>query len=172
MDNLTVQWLTKAVAEAFDEIREKGPLIHQITNYVVMNQTANATIHIGGRPVMAHAIDEVEEMVSLANALVINTGTISDLWIKGMHLAGKRANQKRIPIVFDPVGIGATTYRTEMINALLDSLDIAIIKGNSAEIGQINKEDVCIRGVDSIVSVSDPFETVLKSIMCRMVEMW
>ncbi|CAF1512421.1 unnamed protein product [Adineta ricciae] len=135
-------------------------MIHQITNYVVMNLTANATIHVGASPVMAHAVEEVEEMASLANALVINVGTLSESWIRGMNLAGKRANEKGIPIVFDPVGVGATTYRTEVIIKMFDSLDIAILKGNSGEIGKINKEQVLVRGVDSLTGAADPCETV------------
>nr|AEN94429.1 hydroxyethylthiazole kinase [Philodina roseola] len=159
---MSTEELKIAVGEAFDAIRAKRPMIHQITNYVVMNQTANATLHIGASPVMAHAVDEVEEMVSLANALVINTGTLSRHWIEGMHLAGKRANQQVIPIVLDPVGVGATNFRTETILKLLDSLDIAIIKGNSGEIGKLNSETVQVRGVDSIMGTNVPCQTVLE----------
>jgi hydroxyethylthiazole kinase len=135
-------------------------MIHQITNYVVMNLTANATIHVGASPVMAHAAEEVEQMVSVANALVINAGTLSEPWVRGMNLAGKRANEKGVPIVFDPVGVGATTYRTEAIIKMLNSLDIAILKGNSGEIGQINNEEVLVRGVDSLAGSLNPSDTV------------
>lgn len=157
---MSVEILKRLVAEAFDAIRLKRPMIHHITNYVVMNQTANATIHVGASPVMAHAADEVEEMVSLANAFVINVGTISKHWADAMYLAGKRANHKGIPIVLDPVGIGATSYRTETILQLFNSLDIAIVKGNSGEIGRLNNESVLVRGVDSITGTDDPIRTV------------
>lgn len=162
MSSTSTLALKKAVGEAFDNIRQKHPMIHQITNYVVMNQTANATIHVGASPVMAHVTEEVEEMVSLANALVINCGTLSEPWVAGMSLAGKRANEIGVPIVFDPVGIGATTYRTNTISKLLGSLDIAILKGNSGEIGTINNEEVQVRGVDSLTGVVNPSETVRK----------
>src|SRR5438876_11253574 len=95
------------------ELRERKPLVHQITNYVVMNETANATLALGALPVMAHAREEVEEMVRLAEALVLNIGTLSPHWIEAMLLAGKAANEAGIPVVLDPVGAGATTYRTE-----------------------------------------------------------
>src|SRR3989440_9834103 len=95
------------------ELRERKPLIHQITNYVVMNETANATLAVGALPVMAHAREEVEEMVGLASALVLNIGTLSPAWVEAMLLAGKAANARGIPVVLDPVGAGATLYRTE-----------------------------------------------------------
>src|SRR5207244_6962388 len=90
-------------------IRETKPLVHQITNYVVMNETANATLALGALPVMAHALEEVEEMVALAGALVINIGTLSPRWVEAMLAAGKAANKQGVPVVLDPVGAGATT---------------------------------------------------------------
>ena len=89
-------------------IRKSSPLIHNITNYVVMNNTANALLAIGASPVMAHAIDEVADMASVASALVINIGTLDTLWVESMLKAGKTASLKDTPIVFDPVGAGAT----------------------------------------------------------------
>src|SRR6056297_1604522 len=97
----------KQTIQDLEELREKAPLIHNITNYVVMNSTANALISIGASPVMAHAVEEMEEMVGLASALVINIGTLSDKWIEAMHVAGKAAKSKGIPVVLDPVGAGA-----------------------------------------------------------------
>src|ERR1035437_157546 len=94
-------------------IRKKSPLVHNITNYVVMNNTANALLAIGASPVMSHSVDEVEEMVALASSLVINIGTLSKEWIEAMLLAGKAANKKGIPVILDPVGAGATSYRTK-----------------------------------------------------------
>src|SRR5205823_10376565 len=99
--------------EALRELRERKPLVHQITNYVVMNETANATLTLGALPVMAHAIEEVEEMVGLASALVLNIGTLSTPWIESMLRAGKAASARKIPVVLDPVGAGATRFRTE-----------------------------------------------------------
>ena len=85
-------------------IRERKPLVHQITNYVVMNETANATLALGALPVMAHALEEVEEMVGLASALVINIGTLSERWVDAMLRVGTAATARGIPIVLDPVG--------------------------------------------------------------------
>ena len=94
-------------------LREQKPLVHQITNYVVMNETANATLALGALPVMAHAREEVEEMAALASALVLNIGTLSDHWVEAMLLAGRAASARGIPVVLDPVGVGATEYRTD-----------------------------------------------------------
>src|SRR6185369_754129 len=89
-------------------MREQKPLVHQITNYVVMNETANATLALGALPVMAHAGEEVEEMARIASSLVLNIGTLSSHWIEAMLLAGGAATARQIPVVLDPVGAGAT----------------------------------------------------------------
>jgi hydroxyethylthiazole kinase len=129
------------------ELRERKPLVHQITNYVVMNETANATLALGALPVMAHATQEVEEMAAAAGALVLNIGTLSEHWIEAMILAGRATNG---PIVLDPVGAGATRYRTETARRLLDELDIAVVRGNQAEIATLAGREAEIRGVESI----------------------
>jgi hydroxyethylthiazole kinase len=131
------------------ELRARKPLVHQITNYVVMNETANATLALGALPVMAHAPQEVEEMAVAAGALVLNIGTLSEDWVEAMLLAGKAA---ACPIVLDPVGAGATRYRTETAKRLLDELDIAVVRGNAAEIATLAGRDAEIRGVESIGS--------------------
>jgi hydroxyethylthiazole kinase len=94
-------------------IRKTSPLVHNITNYVVMNNTANALLALGASPVMAHAQPEVADMAGIAGALVINIGTLSDPWIAAMFTAAKAARAKGIPMVLDPVGAGATAYRTD-----------------------------------------------------------
>ena len=94
--------------ESLRLLRERRPLVHQITNYVVMNETANATLALGALPVMAHAPEEVEEMVGLAGALVLNIGTLSPHWVEAMLAAGRAANERGVPVVLDPVGVGAT----------------------------------------------------------------
>src|SRR5438034_8357576 len=113
------------VASLLKSIRERKPLVHHITNMVVMNDTANITLAIGALPVMAHAVEEVEEMASLAGALVLNIGTLSRHWIDAMLLADKAANVARAPVVLDPVGVGATTLRTETARRILDEVDVA-----------------------------------------------
>jgi len=131
-------------------IRERKPLVHQITNYVVMNETANATLALGALPVMAHALQEVEEMARAASALVLNIGTLSDAWVESMVLAGLAANRAGVPVVLDPVGAGATTYRTETSRRLLAELRIAVVRGNSAEIATLAGKRAQIRGVEAL----------------------
>ena len=107
------------IVAGLDAVRTRRPLIHNITNYVVMNNTANALLALGASPVMAHAIEEVEEMVSIAGALVLNIGTLSPPWIEAMFRAGRAARARGIPVVLDPVGAGATTLRTRTARELI-----------------------------------------------------
>jgi hydroxyethylthiazole kinase len=144
-----------SAGQTLRELRERKPLIHQITNYVVMNETANATLALGALPVMAHARQEVEEMASAAAALVLNIGTLSEHWVEAMILAGKAAGG---PIVLDPVGAGATRYRTDTPKRLLDELDIAVVRGNAAEIATLAGREAEIRGVEAIGANDDPAE--------------
>lgn len=115
-------------------IREKSPLIHNITNYVVMNNTANALLAIGASPVMAHAVQEVEQFARMASALVINVGTLSDRWVEAMELAMLAAREAGVPIIYDPVGAGATDYRDSVNERLLGAVNPTIIRGNGSEI--------------------------------------
>jgi hydroxyethylthiazole kinase len=131
-------------------IRDRKPLVHQITNYVVMNETANATLALGALPVMAHAIEEVEEMVALAGALVLNIGTLSSHWVEAMVVAGRAANARGIPIVLDPVGTGATRYRTQTARGLLAELPVDVLRGNPGEVATLVGLDAEVRGVESI----------------------
>jgi hydroxyethylthiazole kinase len=137
-------------------IRERKPLVHQITNYVVMNETANATLALGALPVMAHAVQEVAEMASVASALVLNIGTLSDEWVEAMLIAGRAANKAGVPVVLDPVGAGATAYRTETSRELLDELEIAVVRGNSAEIATLAGKQAEIRGVEAVGGAGGP----------------
>ena len=139
-------------------IRERRPLVHNITNYVVMNETANAILALGALPVMAHAREEVEEMVGLAGALVLNIGTLSESWIDAMLLAGKTANERGVPVVLDPVGAGATAYRTDTARRLLDELDVAVLRGNAGEVATLVGVEAEVRGVESVGAGGDPAE--------------
>ena len=105
--------LNDIAARNLNAVRENKPLIHNITNFVVMNYTANALLAMGASPVMAHAQNEVEDMVSFAGALVLNIGTLTDDWVDSMIKAGKKASEKGTPIILDPVGSGATALRTD-----------------------------------------------------------
>jgi hydroxyethylthiazole kinase len=131
-------------------MRESKPLVHQITNYVVMNETANATLAIGALPVMAHARDEVEEMARIASALVLNIGTLSEHWVEAMLLAGSAANARGIPVVLDPVGAGATAYRTETARRILDVVDVTVVRGNAGEVATLVGAAAEVRGVESM----------------------
>jgi hydroxyethylthiazole kinase len=142
--------------ESLRTLRERRPLVHQITNYVVMNETANATLALGALPVMAHAREEVEEMVGLAGALVLNIGTLSAHWVEAMLLAGRAANEKGVPVVLDPVGSGATRYRTETAKRILDEVDVTVLRGNAGEVATLVGAEAEVRGVESIAGGGDP----------------
>lgn len=133
-------------------IRKNSPLVHNITNYVVMNNTANALLAIGASPVMAHAQDEVSDMVDIANSLVINMGTLSEHWVDAMMHAGARAKSKKIPVVFDPVGVGATAYRTQTAKQIIKKCKPQIIRGNASEIMSLVDDKIKTKGVDSTES--------------------
>jgi hydroxyethylthiazole kinase len=138
-----------AVAGDLRRIRAEAPLVHNITNLVVMNTTANALLAVGASPVMAHAIEEVEEMVGLARALVLNIGTLSAPWVEAMVRAGRRAVARGIPVIFDPVGVGATQYRTSTATRLLATVAPTIVRGNASEIRALAGEGHTTKGVDS-----------------------
>jgi len=146
------------VGETLRTLRERRPLVHNITNYVVMNETANALLALGARPVMAHAREEVEEMVGLAGALAINIGTLSPPWVDAMLAAGKAASERGIPVVLDPVGAGATTYRTETARRILDEVDVTVLRGNAGEVATLVGVAAEVRGVESIAAGGDPAE--------------
>jgi hydroxyethylthiazole kinase len=137
-------------------LRERKPLVHQITNYVVMNETANATLALGALPVMAHAREEVAEMVSLASALVLNIGTLSSHWVEAMLAAGKAANERGVPVVLDPVGAGATQYRTDTARRILDEVKVAVLRGNQGEVATLVGVEAEVRGVESIQVGGEP----------------
>ncbi len=141
-------------SSAIDAIRQQAPVVHNITNYVVMNTTANALLAIGASPVMAHSTEEMSDMVGIASALVLNIGTLSPQWVAGMRIAIEQANKIGIPIVLDPVGAGATLYRTETAKELLELARPAIVRGNASEILAIAATGTGgkTKGVDS----SDP----------------
>tara|TARA_R110002124_G_scaffold186713_4_gene354157 strand:+ start:1055 stop:1852 length:798 start_codon:yes stop_codon:yes gene_type:complete len=138
-----------------NSLRNTNPLVHNITNFVVMNYTANALLAIGASPVMAHAVEEVEEMASISNALVINIGTLSRHWVEGMKLAVTKAKNISIPIILDPVGAGATTFRNNALKDILGLGSPAIIRGNSSEIMALAGINSTTKGVDSTASSSD-----------------
>lgn len=143
------------IVKDLEDLRNKAPLVHNITNYVVMNVTANALLSVGASPVMAHANEEVEEMVSISSALMLNIGTLSEKWIEAMFTAGKKAKEVGVPVVLDPVGAGATALRTETANRLIEKVQPDIIRGNASEVMALLMADAKTKGVDSSSSSED-----------------
>lgn len=150
---MSEQDLKQQAAADLAAIRQQKPLVHNITNFVVMNSTANALLACGASPVMAHAIEEVEEMVSLAGALVLNVGTLTPPWVASMITAGKKANQVGVPVILDPVGSGATRLRTESAVRILDQVKVSVVRGNASEVLSLAQVESATKGVDSVHSV-------------------
>jgi hydroxyethylthiazole kinase len=149
--------------DSLRRLRETKPLVHQITNYVVMNETANATLALGALPVMAHAREEVAEMAALAGALVLNIGTLEPSWVEAMLIAGRSANEHGVPVVLDPVGAGATAYRTETARRILDEVDVTVLRGNAGEVATLVGVAAEMRGVESIGAGAEAAELALEA---------
>lgn len=148
----------KNTEHTLHQIRTRNPLVHNITNYVVMNNTANALLAVGASPVMAHAIEEVKDIVSISSALVINMGTLSGPWIDSMELAAKTSKTTKTPFVFDPVGVGASTYRTETAQKIIEAAIPDVIRGNASEIMALARSAHTTKGVDSTMRTEDAVE--------------
>jgi len=131
-------------------LRHASPLVHSITNYVVMNNTANALLAAGASPIMAHAHQEMKDMVSIAGALVINIGTLDEYWVESMRLAIRQAEALKKPWILDPVGAGATPYRNAVLKELISNYHPSVIRGNASEIMALAQMSVQTKGVDSI----------------------
>ena len=140
------------------KIREEKPLIQNITNFVVMNNTANALLALGASPVMAHAIEELDDMVKIARALVINIGTLDNHWTSSIYEALNAAEKYQTPVVLDPVGAGATKLRTKTVQHIIDRKVPDIICGNGSEIISMAGIDFQTKGVDSIDTSDDALE--------------
>jgi len=147
--------INEKIIRLLSEVKRKKPLVHNITNYVTVNDCANIILAIGGSPVMADAVEEVEDMISIASALVINIGTLNNRTVAAMILAGKKANEKGIPVVLDPVGVGATTFRKQVALKLIREINFSVIRGNMAEIKVLSGIEALSKGVDSEESLND-----------------
>jgi hydroxyethylthiazole kinase len=139
----------KSLCETLQKVREVNPLVHNITNVVVTNFTANGLLALGASPVMAYAVEEVAEMAQIANSVVLNIGTLNSQTVDSMILAGKAANESGVPVIFDPVGAGATRYRTETAQKIMNEVKVSIIRGNAAEMANVVGEKWEIKGVDA-----------------------
>jgi hydroxyethylthiazole kinase len=149
----------QALATALVLLRERRPVVHAITNWVTAGDVASALHAIGARPVMASAPEEVSDIVSGADALVLNLGTPDPTRVKAMLMAGHRANSLGRPIVFDPVGVGASPFRMEAAREILSELRITAVRGNRAEIGAITEMGGELRGIDAQTGPSDLLST-------------
>lgn len=154
-------------AETLKLMREKSPLVHHITNWVTINDCAQIVRRWGCLPVMAHAIEEVEDMVALASALVLNIGTLTPELIEAMLKAARAANKKGIPVVLDAVGAGATRLRTDQALRLLGEAHIDVLKGNAGEVATLAGVKAEVRGVESI-SVGGDMGQAAKSLAARL----
>ncbi|MFZ0474963.1 MAG: hydroxyethylthiazole kinase [Halobacillus sp.] len=131
------------------EVREKQPLIHHITNQVVMNFSANGLLAFGGSPIMAHAEEEVEDVSRLADGVLLNIGTLTENQVSAMITAGQAANKAGVPVVVDPVGAPATKFRSKSIQTILERVKPSVIKGNAGELAHLIGEEVETKGVES-----------------------
>ncbi|HWR39174.1 MAG TPA: hydroxyethylthiazole kinase [Patescibacteria group bacterium] len=147
--------MPETIAALLRELQARKPLVHHITNYVTVNDCANMALAVGASPVMADDAAEAADMVQYASALVLNIGTLNSRTVESMLLAGKAARQRNIPVIFDPVGVGATPLRTTTAETIIRELGPAVIRGNMAEIKRIAGIDAAIRGVDSVADETD-----------------
>jgi hydroxyethylthiazole kinase len=141
-----------------EQVRERKPLVHHITNWVTIYDCANITRVFGALPVMAHAHEEVEQMVGLAGSLVLNIGTLTPELVESMILAARAANKKGIPVVLDAVGVGATDLRTQSALNILDETRVDVLKGNYGEVGVLAGAEAEVKGVESVSLEGDPLE--------------
>lgn len=174
MNQSNLDWTSenKGILETnLRSVKSKRPLIHHITNYVTVNDCANMTLCAGGSPVMTDAIDDVVEITSISNALVLNIGTLNPRTVESMFLSGSVAGSKGVPVVFDPVGAGATSYRTTVSRTIIDKMRPQVIKGNAGEIGVLSGLGGKVRGVDSAesVDVSSAVKELAKKSDCIVV---
>ncbi|VXC22745.1 hydoxyethylthiazole kinase [Maribacter litoralis] len=151
-------YLMSNISSVLEQVKTKGPLVHNITNYVVMNNTANALLAVGASPVMAHAKEEVKDIVTISSSLVINMGTLSEKWVESMLMAAEQAKATNTPFVFDPVGVGASAYRTEVAQKIIETATPNVIRGNASEIMALAKLTNSTKGVDSTMDTQDAIE--------------
>ena len=138
--------------EMLNHVREKCPLIHNITNYVTVNDCANILLACGGSPIMADDAEEAEEITAICGGLNINIGTLNQRTIPAMHLAGKKANELGHPVVLDPVGAGASKLRTNTAKALLEDIHFTVLRGNISEIKTLALGTGGAKGVDADIA--------------------
>lgn len=154
--------IAQKVVELLNRLKNKKPLIHNITNYVTVNDCANILLAIGASPIMADDLKESADITSIASALVINIGTLNERTIESMIASGKKANELNIPVVLDPVGAGASSFRNETTKRILEEIKISVLRGNMSEIKFIAGLESETKGVDASESdlKSDSYEGI------------
>lgn len=155
---MTVAHVGEAAAELLGRVRSVRPVVHHITNVVSANDVANATLAAGALPVMAHAAEEVEEVAATASALALNLGTLTPRRVEAMRLAGRRAGERRVPVVLDPVGVGLSKLRADAARSLLREVPVTAVRGNLAEMAHLAGGEGFLRGVESVGAASPPEE--------------
>ncbi len=156
--------LTCMTNNAITQVRNKNPLIHHLTNQVVMNFTANGLLAFGGSPIMAKEALEMDEMAKIADGILINIGTLTESDLTSMLMAGKIANKRRIPIVLDPVGVAATSFRSDAVKKLLKEIKFSAIKGNAGEMAFLVDTPWQTKGVESIDENTSELATIAEEI--------
>lgn len=150
--------------QIIENVSSKTPLVHSITNYVTVNDCANIILASGGSPIMADDIAEVCDITSICSSLVINMGTLNERTVQSMIAAGKKANELGHPVILDPVGAGASTFRNETAFQLLKEISFAVIRGNISEIKFLASGNANTQGVDASAAdaiTSDNLESVI-----------
>ncbi|WP_141432730.1 hydroxyethylthiazole kinase [Bacillus sp. 03113] len=137
------------ISDTLEKVRQINPLVHNITNVVVTNFTANGLLALGASPFMADGADEVADVAKISSVLVLNIGTLNPIAVNSMILAGKSANEHGVPVILDPVGAGATQYRTDVAQKIISEVKISVIRGNAAEVANVFGEKWEIKGVDA-----------------------
>lgn len=141
--------MAKQAAELLTALRAKVPLVHNMTNYVTVNDVANAVLAIGASPIMADDLAEVQDIAGISSALVLNIGTLNSRTVESMLAAGKKANECGIPVILDPVGAGASPLRNETTRRILNEVKLAVLRGNLSEVSFVAGLAVSTKGVDS-----------------------
>lgn len=137
------------IGNLLSEVKNKKPLVHNITNYVTVNDCANILLALGASPIMADDIKEAADITSISSALVINIGTLNERTIESMIESGRKANELNIPVVFDPVGAGASRFRNDTTKRILDEVKISVLRGNMSEVKFIAGLQSTTKGVDA-----------------------
>lgn len=141
--------ITENAATLLKHVRKTVPLVHNITNYVTVNDVANAVLAIGASPIMADDMEEAADITAISSALVLNMGTLNRRTVESMLAAGKRANELGIPVVFDPVGAGASAFRNKTAEKITEQVKLSVIRGNLSELSFIAGLGASTKGVDS-----------------------